>query len=99
MTVADPADAALEELMRLRDAEQDIDRQQLIAVARARRAGVSWQRIGEALQVARQSAWQRFGSSLSAVEDAWREAELSEEDAMALAEEALGEVRRRRGSR
>jgi ATP-dependent protease Clp ATPase subunit len=53
-------DGLLEEMVRAHAAHQNVDRAvaQHVAVLRAR--GVSWARIGEALQMTRQSAWERF---------------------------------------
>lgn len=95
----DATAAAMAELASLRQAEEDLERRRLLAVARARQAGLSWQQIGQALRMARQSAWERFGTSITAVEDGWREATLTDDEAMALADEALREVRRERGHR
>ncbi|WP_328418495.1 hypothetical protein OG542_40165 (plasmid) [Streptomyces violaceus] len=44
----------------LRDLEGKIEPQRVIAVARARHQGESWQKVAAALGVARQSAWEKY---------------------------------------
>ena len=41
-----------------------IDEQLLIWVRAARERGISWSRIGEALKITRQSAWERFSERI-----------------------------------
>ena len=50
----------LEEMVRAHAAHQNVDRAVAHHVAALRARGVSWARIGEALGMARQSAWERF---------------------------------------
>lgn len=91
---ADPLDA-LRELTRSEAELDDIRHQQ---VAAARDTGASWDQIGDALGMSRQSAWEYFAKRasehLTAV--AVTNTDLSEEDAMSLAVEELKAVRRRR---
>lgn len=50
----------LSEMVRAHAAHQNVDRAVAHHVAALRARGVSWARIGEALGMARQSAWERF---------------------------------------
>ncbi len=50
----------LAEMVRAHAAHQNVDRAVAHHVAALRARGVSWARIGEALGLARQSAWERF---------------------------------------
>lgn len=50
----------LGEMVRAHAAHQNVDRAVAHHVAALRARGVSWARIGEALGMARQSAWERF---------------------------------------
>jgi uncharacterized protein YukE len=52
--------ALLSEMVRAHAAHQNVDRAVAHHVAALRERGVSWARIGEALGMARQSAWERF---------------------------------------
>jgi len=82
---------SLEELERVRRAADDLDRQRLLAVAAARRDGVSWEQIGRALRLTRQSAWERYAPLVDAVAAGWANATLTEDEALALSREALAE--------
>jgi len=53
-------DRLLEEMVRAHAAHQNVDRAVAHHVAALRVRGVSWARIGEALGMTRQSAWERF---------------------------------------
>ncbi len=53
-------DGLLEEMVRAHAAHQNVDRAVAHHVAALRARGVSWARIGEALGMTRQSAWERF---------------------------------------
>lgn len=53
-------EALLIEMVRAHAAHQNVDRAVAYHVAELRARGVSWARIGEALGMARQSAWERF---------------------------------------
>ncbi len=50
----------LEEMVRAHAAHQNVDRAVAHHVAALKKRGVSWARIGEALGMTRQSAWERF---------------------------------------
>jgi ClpX C4-type zinc finger len=50
----------LGEMVRAHDAHQNVDRAVALHVAALRARGVSWARIGDALGMTRQSAWERF---------------------------------------
>jgi ATP-dependent protease Clp ATPase subunit len=52
--------ALLAEMVRAHAAHQNVDRAVAQHVAALRDRGVSWARIGEALGMTRQSAWERF---------------------------------------
>lgn len=53
-------EALLAEMVRAHAAHQNVDRAVAHHVAALRGRGVSWARIGEALGMTRQSAWERF---------------------------------------
>jgi len=53
-------DRPLAALGALRELEGKIEPQRVIAVARARHQGESWQKVADALGVARQSAWEKY---------------------------------------
>lgn len=53
-------DGLLEEMVRAHAAHQNVDRAVAHHVAALRARGISWARIGEALGMTRQSAWERF---------------------------------------
>jgi len=53
-------DDLLSEMVRAHAAHQNVDRAVALHVAALRARGVSWARIGEALGMTRQSAWERF---------------------------------------
>lgn len=53
-------DDLLAEMVRAHGAHQNVDRAVAHHVAALRSRGISWARIGEALGMARQSAWERF---------------------------------------
>ena len=53
-------ESLLSEMVRAHTAHQNVDRAVAHHVSELRARGVSWARIGEALGMARQSAWERF---------------------------------------
>jgi ClpX C4-type zinc finger len=53
-------DELLAEMVRAHGAHENVDRAVAHHVAALRARGVSWARIGEALDMTRQSAWERF---------------------------------------
>jgi len=86
---------ALRELARTEAELDDIRRHQ---VAEARRAGATWDQIGDALGTSRQGAWEYFAKRAQdrLAESAAANADLSEEEAMELAVEEMRAVRRER---
>ncbi len=90
----DPLDA----LRALTRSEAELDELRHQQVAAARDGGASWEQIGEALGMSRQSAWEYFAKRASENLKAMAEAnsDLSEDEAMALAVEEVKAVRRRR---
>jgi hypothetical protein len=91
---ADPLDA-LRELART-EVELDELRRQQVAAARA--AGATWEQVGEALGISRQSAWEHYAARTRAelAANAVANTDLSEEDAVDLAVEDVRAVRRGR---
>lgn len=91
---ADPLDA----LRALARTEVELDELRRQQVAAARDAGATWEQVGEALGMSRQSAWEYYAararSSLAA--NAAANAKLCEDDAMDLAVGEVRAVRRRR---
>lgn len=89
--------AALQELKR---GELELEAARRANVEAARAAGASWEQVGKALGVSRQSAWEYYSSaaveSLSAVVQA--NTGLSEEEANDLAVDEVRAVRRNRRS-
>ena len=78
------ADARLEELRR----EQ---------VAAARAQGCTWDQIGESLGMSRQSAWEYYTRrTVQALDEVTGTTGVGEDEAMRLAVEGVGRVRRRR---
>jgi hypothetical protein len=82
----------------LTESEHELERIRRDQVVAARAAGASWQQIGDALGVTRQSAWESFTAetraALSANVNANRS--LTEADAVDLSVEEVRAVRRRR---
>ncbi len=91
---ADPLDA----LRALTHTEAELDELRREQVAAARDAGATWEQVGEALGMSRQSAWEYYAartrSEIGA--NAAANAGLSEDDVMDLAVEEVRAVRRRR---
>lgn len=96
MAVRDDTVTSLDELARIQEDSDKLEQQRLRAVASARRAGATWEDIGRALRLARQSAWERYAPLIEALEASWISATLSEDEARALARDALREVRKNR---
>lgn len=84
----------------LTDSERELERIRREQVIAARSAGASWQQIGDALGVTRQSAWESFTATareaLASNVDA--NSTLDEDDALELAVEEVRAVRRRRAT-
>jgi hypothetical protein len=87
--------AALRELTR---GEAELEAVRRSKVQAARDAGASWEQVGEALGVSRQSAWEYYSSAARSKLAAIAEAndDLSEAEAMDLAVEEVRAARRRR---
>jgi len=81
----------------LTESELELDRIRSEKVIAARAAGASWQQIGDALGVTRQSAWESFTAATRAALSANIDANstLAEDDAVELAVEEVRAVRRR----
>ena len=94
---ADPLDA-LRELSR---GEAELDRLRVERVRAARAAGASWEQVGEALGVTRQSAWEHFTARARGelAESAEANTELSDDEAIALAVDEVRSTRARRRPR
>jgi len=90
---------AVADLERITQAEDRLRRERLLAVARARAAGLSWETIGRSMHLTRQSAWERFAPLLEALESSWTDATLTEEEALAISRPALQAVRQERRAR
>ncbi len=84
----------------LADSEAEIDRIRRDRVRAARAAGASWQQIGDALGVSRQSAWEIYSADVRAMLSRNVDANdlLDETGAMELAVDEVRLVRRRRRS-
>jgi uncharacterized NAD(P)/FAD-binding protein YdhS len=95
-----PESLPTDPLMALRvltDSELELDRIRRKQVVAARAAGASWQQIGDALGVTRQSAWESFTAETRAALASNVDAnnELAEDDALDLAVDEIRAVRRR----
>jgi len=90
--------AALRELTR---GEAELEALRRAKVEAARADGASWEQVGEALGISRQSAWEYYSSSARSKMTATVDANggLSETDAMDLAVDEVRAVRRRRRGR
>jgi uncharacterized NAD(P)/FAD-binding protein YdhS len=88
----------LSALRMLTESEHELERIRREQVIAARAAGASWQQIGDALGVTRQSAWENFTAvtraALTANVDA--NSTLAEDEAVDLAVDEVRAVRRRR---
>ena len=84
----------------LADSEAEIDRIRRDRVRVARAAGASWQQIGDALGVSRQSAWESYTAEVRATLSRNVDANesLDETAAMEFAVDEVRSVRRRRSS-
>ena len=86
----------LEALRELTRTEAELGELRRRFVADARKAGVSWDQIGESLGMTRQSAWEYFSSSVRESMAARAATSLDDDEALRLAVEETREVRRRR---
>ena len=84
----------------LADSEAEIDRIRRDRVRAARTAGASWQQIGDALGISRQSAWQNYTAEVRTTlsRNVDMNESLDETGATDLAVEEVRSVRRRRRS-
>ena len=91
-----PADP-LAALRVLTDSELELDRIRRKQVVAARAAGASWQQIGDALGVTRQSAWESFTAETRAAlaSNVDASSDLAEDDALDLAVDEVRAMRRR----
>jgi uncharacterized NAD(P)/FAD-binding protein YdhS len=98
MTVKSLPSDPLAALRVLAESEQELDRVRRDQVIAARAAGASWQQIGDALGISRQSAWESFTAdarrALTSNVDA--NDTLTEDEANDLAVDEVRTVRRRR---
>jgi len=80
------------------ESEHELDRIRRTQVIAARAAGASWQQIGDALGVSRQSAWESFTAETRAAlaSNADASSMLAEHDAVELAVDEVRAVRRGR---
>lgn len=97
MSASLPADP-LEALRELARGEAELDRLRYEQVRVAREAGASWEEIGAALGMSKQSAWEYFTRRVRSelAENAAKNVDLDEEEATELAVEEVRTVRRRR---
>ncbi len=91
-------DEPLEALRFLAASESELDRIRRAQVGAARAAGASWQQIGDALGISRQSAWEAFTETARNVisSNAAANESLAEGEAMDLAVDEVRAVRRSR---
>lgn len=94
-------DDPLAALRVLADTEVQLDRLRRDRVIAARAGGASWQQVGDALGVSRQSAWEAFTADVRAALEAnvsENGGGLDEDEATALAVSEVRAVRQRRRS-
>jgi hypothetical protein len=87
-----PADEVLAKVVRIEWSMAELEMRKVRAIAEAREAGSTWQEIGQALQATKQLAWERFATEIAMVELDRAVSELTDEEALALAREALTRV-------
>ena len=93
-----PADP-LEALQELSQADLELEVLRRDRVVEARRQGATWDQIGESLGMSRQSAWEYFTREMRRILDEGTAGSgLGEDEAMRIATEEVGRVRRRRRS-
>jgi hypothetical protein len=88
----------LEALRELSDAGSELESLVRERVAAARRAGATWDAIGESLGMSRQAAWEYYTRDIRRMLDEASEEseELSEEEALRIATEEVTKIRRHR---
>lgn len=89
----------VEALRELSRAAAEFDDLKRAKVAEARSAGASWDAIGEALGVTRQSAWALYSADIRAKLADAADSDLSEDEAGDIAVEEVRAVRRARRQR
>jgi len=90
-------DDPLAALRVLADTEVQLDRMRRDRVIAARAGGASWQQVGDALGVSRQSAWEAFTADVrAALEANAADGSLDEDEAMDVAVSESRAVRQRR---
>ena len=93
-----PADP-LEALQELSQADLELEVLRRDRVVEARRQGATWDQIGESLGMSRQSAWEYFTrETRRMLDEGTAGSGLGEDEAMRIATEEVGRVRRRRRS-
>ncbi|MBW3641034.1 MAG: hypothetical protein KY451_14500, partial [Actinobacteria bacterium] len=55
-----PIEQAIQRMVALHRSRQQVDREAAVAVRALRDRGVTWSRIGQALGMTKQSAWERY---------------------------------------
>lgn len=87
----------LSALRALTESEHELERIRREQVIAARAAGASWQQIGDALGMSRQSAWEAFTAATRAAlaDNVVANSTLAEDEALDLAVEEVRAVRRR----
>ena len=92
-----PADP-LEALRELARSDPKLERLRRDKVLAARAAGATWEQVGNALGVSRQSAWEYFTARIreELADNVKADAELSEDEAMHVAVDEVRSVRSRR---
>ena len=88
----------LEALRELARSEPELERLRRDKVLAARAAGATWEQVGNALGMSRQSAWEYFTARIreELADNVTANAELSEVEAMQMAVDEVRSVRRRR---
>ena len=96
-TDALPADP-LEALRELSRVDSELESLRRDRVEAARRAGVSWEQIGEALGMSRQSAWEYYtrDARQGLQQTVSANSDLEEEEALRIATDEVSTMRRRR---
>jgi hypothetical protein len=91
-----PADP-LEALRELSRADRELEALRRERVEAARRSGTTWDQIGESLGMSRQSAWEYYTRKARGLLDkSAAGSDLDEDEAMRVATEEVGRMRRRR---
>lgn len=91
-----PADP-LESLVQLSHVDVELEALRRERVEAARRQGATWEQIGKSLGMSRQSAWEYYTLDTRRMLDKGAaDADLGEDEAMKIATEEVGRVRRRR---